>query len=32
MGNCPISGELSWCGVVLVGSRPGVELSGWELS
>ena len=31
MGSCP-SGELSWWGVVLVGSRPGGELSGWESS
>ena len=37
MGNYPSgeftpSGELSWWGVFLVGSCPGGELSGWELS
>ena len=36
MGNCP-SGDLSWWGVVLVGSCPGLgscpsgELSWWEI-
>ena len=34
MGNCPggevvLVGELSWWGVVLVGSHPGGELSWW---
>ena len=31
MGSCP-DGDLSWWGVVLEGSYPGGELSGWELS
>ena len=28
---CP-SGELSWWGVVIMGSCPGGETSSWELS